>query len=126
MNQTTSSSSMDPVPDTDLDAPPSTPRPLTAEDRRAIAHLKAMYAMAERKVDGFTFAQLLRAEGSAVGLTMEEEIGVFERVAARIKRGEVEVNEEGEAITTEEALARLAALQERFAPEPPAESSAAA
>lgn len=115
---TTRPRGLEPVDDTDLDAPPSTPRPLTPLDLRAIAAIKAMDARAQHGVDGYLFAQLLRAEGSATSLTIEEETAIFERVAARIERGDLKVKEveTGPGMTTEEALAAIAALQERFAP----------
>ncbi len=118
MITTTRSSAIDPVDDTDLDAPPSTPRPLTPLDLRAIAAIKAMNARAQHGVDGYLFAQLLREEGSAASLTVEEETAIFERVAARIERGDLAVKEveAGRTMTTEEGLAALAALQERFVP----------
>ena len=117
MNENICTHAVDPVDDTDLDAPPSTPAPLTPRDRRAIAAIKALNARKERGVPGYLFAQLLREEGSAASLTVEEETAIFERVAARIERGEVKVRAaEGRRMTTEEALAELAELQERFVP----------
>lgn len=93
----------------------ATEQPLTPEDKRAIASIRARTIARENGVSGIAFAHLLRAEGSAGALTLEEQTGVFERVGECITRGVVDVVFiDGPPMTTDEALVAVANLTARL------------